>query len=59
MAKRETGFYWVITNLFNEWEVAKYDSEYDRWYLVENSEAIEEHHLQEINEDRIKQPNEL
>jgi hypothetical protein len=50
---RESGFYWV--KFENEpWEVAKWDSKIQRWYLTEADDVFKDFEFERVDENQIK-----
>lgn len=55
--KREAGYYWVKFD--GEWDIAYYLPSYDIWLSVGNDTDYKERQFEEINETRIKNPDEV
>lgn len=54
---RQDGYYWVKHK--NEWHVALWNTQlYPSWHLSGHEEEFEDTDFDEINEERIKSPNE-
>lgn len=55
--ERKSGFYWVKPNTDEEWTTAKFDSEFDMWYVTSYG-PFDEDCISAINENRIMSPGE-
>lgn len=52
--KRESGYYWVKKK--GKWVLSEYDSKQNLFWLICNEFDIREEELEDIIEERIKQP---
>jgi len=54
---REEGYYWVKTCMFNDWCAAWYSNSNNLWNYC--GEVVDDTYFMEINETRIKNPDEV
>lgn len=55
--KRKEGYYWVKFNPDGNWSIARYESEYDWWYVFGNDNLLSESDFCEIDERKIERVN--
>lgn len=51
--KRESGWYWVLSNFENDWVIAYYDDYYFCWSLTGNPKYFSDISFKEIDETPI------
>jgi len=54
---REEGYYWVKTCMFNDWCATWYSNSNNLWNYC--GEVVDDTYFMEINETRIKNPDEV
>lgn len=53
MKDRKSGFYWIRQTQATKWEVAKYDAEYNNWYLIGRKSVYYDSFFYQIDENKI------